>query len=96
MTFEAGQTILSGKYRVQRLLGEGAFARVWLAEDMLAKRLVAIKEPKRDLPATMREEVERRFQLESELAASLAQAPNVIHAFTVEKLEDGSLVLVME
>src|SRR4029453_18793564 len=32
-----------GKYRLERLLGEGAFAAVWGARDTLGKRAVALK-----------------------------------------------------
>ena len=38
MPLAAGQTILNGKYKILELIGEGAFVRVWLADDLLAGR----------------------------------------------------------
>jgi two-component system phosphate regulon response regulator PhoB len=49
MPLAPDQLILNDKYRILRLLGEGAAARVWLAEEpRFGGRLVAIKELRRD------------------------------------------------
>jgi len=45
-------TILNGKYRILRLIGEGGMARVWLAEEVHFARQVAIKEPHAGLGST--------------------------------------------
>ena len=50
MLLRPEQTILNDKYRILKLIGEGAFARVWLAEEPAAGRQVAIKEIKRTSP----------------------------------------------
>ncbi len=93
------QSILNGKYRIIRQLGEGAAARVWLAEEpRFGGRLVAIKELRRDLLTTGElEEQERRFYQEVRLAALLeqARAPHVVRALTVEEQPDGARLLVM-
>jgi len=100
MSLHEGETILDGKYRILKLIGEGATARVWLAEEPeFAGRYVAIKELKREtLTATELEEQERRFRQEVEMAAQLEQAhvPHVIRALTLEHLNDGTRLLVME
>jgi serine/threonine protein kinase len=38
-----------GRYRVERLLGEGGFGRVYLAYDEQLQRLMAVKVPHRQL-----------------------------------------------
>ena len=35
MVIYKGATILNGKYRILRLIGEGGMARVWLAEELV-------------------------------------------------------------
>jgi serine/threonine protein kinase len=100
MTLQPNQTILDGKYRIVRLIGEGAFARVWLAEETeFGGRPVAIKEPRADrLTESEAEEQARRFRQEVDLAALLERhaVPGVIRALTVERLADGTRLLVME
>jgi len=100
MSLREGETILNGKYYIVKLLGEGGMARVWLAEEPdFAGLQVAIKEPRREtLTSTELEQQERRFQQEVEMAALLEQArvPHVIRARTLERLEDGIRLLVME
>ena len=89
--------ILSGKYRIRLLLGEGGMARVWLAEEpKFAARLVAIKEPKRFAIGFSQSELERRFRLEIEIAERLREhhARHVVLAYTVEEYE-GTQLLVM-
>ena len=100
MPLSPNTTILNGKYCVLHLVGEGAFARVWLAEETeFGARQVAIKELRLDrLTSSEIEEQERRFRQEVDLAAMLeaARVPNVIRALTVERLDDDTRLLVME
>lgn len=100
MSLQAGQTILDGKYRILKLIGEGGMARVWLAEEPeFGGRRVAIKEPSLgQLGAAERQELEHRFQQEAKLAPQLEQAgvPNVVRAYTLERLPDGTQLLVLE
>ena len=62
MPLQPDTKILNNKYHIVRLLGEGGMARVWLAEELtFHQRLVAIKEPRADLPTDVREEVGQRY-----------------------------------
>ena len=90
MVLTAGETILNGKYRIIRLLGEGGMARVWLAEEMtFGNRQVALKEPLRDLPDGEVEELKKRYQREVQVCAALeqAKAPNLVRALTAEPFD---------
>jgi len=101
MSLREGETILNGKYHILELIGGGAFARVWKAEEPgFGHRLVAIKELKREqFSAQELDDFERRFQREVELSAALSKAnvPNVVRAITLERLEEtGEKLLVLE
>lgn len=95
---QPGSNILNGKYRILRLIGEGGFARVWLAEEPAAGRQVAIKEIRREeLSGAERHEVEKRFANEIQIGAKLPEleVPNVIRVITAERWDSDTL-LVME
>jgi predicted Zn finger-like uncharacterized protein len=69
-------TVLHGKYQVERLLAEGGFGKVYLAKDVKANRLVAIK----DMICEDAQEFELRlnfFQREAEILRLLSQFPIV-------------------
>ncbi len=59
---------LAGRYRVERELGEGGMATVYLAEDLRHRRQVAIKVLKPELAATLGPD---RFLREIEISAKL-------------------------
>src|SRR5436190_3374461 len=63
-----------GKYRIERELGSGGMATVYLAEDLKRHRRVAIKVLRDDLSASVGAE---RFLREIEIAAHL-QHPNIL------------------
>lgn len=67
-------TALSDRYRIERELGQGGMATVFLAEDLKHHRKVAIKVLKEDLSASVRA---TRFLREIEIAAQL-QHPNIL------------------
>ena len=67
-----------GRYRIERLIGEGGFARVFLATDSTLNRKVALKIPKSEGMAS--EESRARFRREAEAAATLAH-PAIVPVF---------------
>ena len=86
------EQILSDRYRLIRVLGEGGMARVHEAEDLRLGRRVAVK----ILLAQFTNDAEflRRFEQEARHAASLSH-PNVVGVFDVG--QDGSAhYIVME
>ena len=70
-------TALSDRYRVERELGQGGMATVYLAEDLKHRRKVAIKVLHPELSAVIGPE---RFLKEIELTASL-QHPHILPLF---------------
>jgi eukaryotic-like serine/threonine-protein kinase len=91
-TTEAGRMLAGGRYRVDRLLGAGGMATVWLAYDERLARPVAIKEM-----APVLAEDERfvaRFRHEARIAASLSHA-NLVRVFDFA-VDDGRPFVVME
>ncbi len=89
--------LLGGKYRVERVVGEGSFGRVYLAVDTRLRRNVAIKEllasraSDRDLYARSLE----RFQREAR-AAGVTQHPNIVTVHELATDADDNYYLVME
>ncbi|MCG6988712.1 MAG: protein kinase, partial [Gemmatimonadetes bacterium] len=67
-------TALSDRYRIERELGEGGMATVYLAEDLKHHRKVAIKVLRQELATTLGPE---RFMREIEIAARL-QHPHIL------------------
>ena len=68
------RTALEGRYRLERELGQGGMATVYLAEDLRHHRKVAIKVLRPDLTATLGPD---RFTQEIEIAARL-QHPHIL------------------
>lgn len=73
-----------GRFRTERILGEGAFGIIFLADDVREKRKVAIKQYKSD-----------RFSEEPELLLQVREIPGVVRALENFQ-EDGREHLVME
>jgi tRNA A-37 threonylcarbamoyl transferase component Bud32 len=67
-------TALSDRYRIERELGQGGMATVYLAEDLRHRRKVAVKVLRPELAATLGPD---RFFREIEVAAQL-QHPNIL------------------
>ncbi len=85
--------IVAGRYRVERLVGQGGMGSVWAARHLTLKRLVAIKFIHPEL-ATSREAL-RRFDIEAKAAARLKTRHAVAvhdHGVTI----DGEPYIVME
>jgi serine/threonine-protein kinase len=83
-------TALAGRYRIERHLGEGGMATVFLAEDLKHKRKVALKVLKPELAAVLGAE---RFVQEITTTASL-QHPHILALFD-SGTADGFLFYVM-
>ncbi|MCA1667522.1 MAG: hypothetical protein LC793_09065, partial [Thermomicrobia bacterium] len=77
-------TMLFGDhYRIERVIGEGAFGRVYLALDNRIRRNVAVKELLASRNTTDHATYERyleRFQREAR-AAGMIQQPNVVTVY---------------
>jgi serine/threonine protein kinase len=81
--FFRGQTI--GKYRILSSLGSGGFGTVYLAEDTMIKKKVALKVPHKQNVSLLKE---------AQLLASMSH-PNIVGVLTAEKQNDV-LFIVME
>jgi eukaryotic-like serine/threonine-protein kinase len=94
-SYELGERLgraLEGRYEIIRLLGRGGMAAVFLANDLVLERQVAIKV----LPPDMTRDGELivRFQREAKTAAKLDH-PNIIPIHRVES-EAGLVYIVMK
>lgn len=77
---------MADRYRIERQLGSGGMAIVYLAEDLKHHRLVALKVLRPELTAAVGPE---RFLREIEVAAHL-QHPHILPLFDSGQLGDGS------
>jgi serine/threonine-protein kinase len=81
---------LAGSYRIERALGEGGMAVVYLAHDLKHRRKVAVKVMRPEMSATLGAD---RFLREVEIAAQLTH-PNILPVFDSGAV-DGVLYYVM-
>lgn len=86
-------TLLAGKYRVTRRLGDGSMGVVYAGLHERLGREVAIKVLRADYCA--HPETAQRFQREAELVSKLGH-PNIITVYDYGRLDDGGLYYVME
>jgi eukaryotic-like serine/threonine-protein kinase len=86
------ETLAGGRYRVERTLGHGGMAAVYLAHDAELERPVAIKVLAEHLASD--EAFRQRFLREARMAAKLSH-PNVVHVYD-QGDEDGRPFIVME
>jgi eukaryotic-like serine/threonine-protein kinase len=91
-TPDAG-TVYSKRYVVKGLLGAGAMARVYLAEDALTRKCVAIKVL--DSVEARATEERERFLREARTIEAIAH-PNIVHLLDAGQRRDGAPYLVME
>ncbi len=84
------QSVLDGRYRLERLLGTGGMGDVWLAEDMRLGRWVAVKWLREDSPGGLGRELGREARLIARL-----QHPNIVGVHDVGDAA-GRPYLVME
>ncbi|HEY2897898.1 MAG TPA: serine/threonine-protein kinase, partial [Gemmatimonadaceae bacterium] len=85
------QTALTPNYTIERELGRGGMATVYLARDTKHQRLVALKVLHADLAATLGPE---RFRREITTAAQL-QHPHLLGVFDSGETSDGQLWFTM-
>jgi serine/threonine protein kinase len=89
----AAEMIISQRYRLDRMLGEGGMGEVWAATHLITRKSVALKFLKH--VDTQSPSVTRRFLREAR-AASAVRHPNVAQVHDVIQLEDGQPVMVMD
>ncbi|MEO8900555.1 MAG: protein kinase [Polyangiaceae bacterium] len=88
----AAGAVLSGKYRLQALIGEGGMGAVWKASNELLDLPVAIKLIRADLD---RGSLRARLQIEARAAAKLGH-PAIVRVFDVGETGFGDPFIVME
>ncbi len=81
-----------GAYRLERRIGEGGMANVYLARHDLLKRPCAVKLLK---PARASDEMIARFEREVQLASQLSH-PNTVEIFDYGRTRDGLFYYAME
>jgi serine/threonine-protein kinase len=87
------QALIAGRYRLIRSLGGGGMGNVYLAQDSLLTRQVAIKTIRPELSA--HPEVRSRIKRECRLHAAIGAHPHIVTLYdTIE--ENGHIYLVME
>jgi eukaryotic-like serine/threonine-protein kinase len=84
-------TLAEGRYRLERVLGHGGMATVYLAEDHDLRRAVAIKQLAANLAAD--EELRERFLREARMAARLSH-PNVVQIYDAGDCELGPYIVM--
>lgn len=90
--FGAGD-LVSGKYRIARLIGDGGMGVVYEAHHEVLGHGVALKFLHSDL--AKRPGLTQRFMQEARVSATI-QSPHVTHVTDVDTAQDGSPYLVME
>ena len=86
-------TILGGRYKIEKLLGEGGMGAVYQAEHTHMRKRLAVKVLHPEMSRLP--EVVARFEREA-MAAAHIDHPNVAAATDFGKLDDGSFFLVLE
>jgi eukaryotic-like serine/threonine-protein kinase len=81
----AAQPQYVGRYRIEKVLGQGGFGRVYLAHDDQLQRLVAIKVPHRQL--VDRPEAAAAYLTEARTVANLDH-PHIVPVFDIGSTAD--------
>ena len=92
-------TLVSGRYRLHRMLGEGGMGAVWSATDERLRRKVAVKVLKErprgaETAAATGPDAERLRLLREARAACAVRHPGVVEVLDV--VDDETPLLVME
>lgn len=83
--------ILGNRYEIKKLIGEGGMALVYLAQDLLLDRQVAIKLLRSEYSSD--QEFVERFQREAKSAAKLCH-PNVVNIYDVGETENSHYIVM--
>lgn len=84
--------LINDRYEIEKLIGEGGMANVYLARDTILDRKVAVKVLRGDLAGD--DKFVRRFQREALSASSLSH-PNIVEIYDVGE-DEGNFYIVME
>src|SRR5690349_6456307 len=82
--------VLSGRYRLERRVGEGGMGVVWAATHVITRKPVALKFLK-----VVGDEHVKRFLREARIAGTLRH-PNVVEVHDILQMPDGAPVMVMD
>lgn len=88
-----GEEVLSGRYKIKGMIGQGAMAKVYLAEDLKSGEAVAVKVL--SAPYAFDTKARTRFLNEAEAAARIGH-PSIVRVFGSGERADRSPYLVME
>src|SRR5690242_14369407 len=85
--------VISGKYRIEGILGEGAMGIVYAAHHLQLDERVALKVLRHELAAYP--DAVKRFTREARAAAKIKNE-HVTRVFDIGELDDGTPYIVME
>lgn len=80
--------LIAGRYRIEKLLGEGGLARVYRATDLLLGKSVALKEAHPDDPSA-REAIKHEY-----VFASTHRHPALVSPYSLIDGSDGTLIVM--
>ena len=86
-------TVVAGRYRIIKLLGEGGMGSVYLAEHVAIQKKLALKVLHPEYAT--KGDIVTRFQQEA-ISASRIKHPNVLEIFDFGQIETGAFFLAME
>src|SRR5688572_17519349 len=86
-------SVVAGRYKVIKLLGEGGMGAVYLAEHFAIEKKVALKVLHPEYAT--KGDIVTRFQQEA-ISASRIKHPNVLEVFDFGQLDSGAFFLAME
>ncbi len=95
MTLKQGDTLVKGKYQVERLIGKGGCGEVYLARHAALGKQYALKVLPKGVDHSWYEEVKERFQREAKLGAYIKDK-HLIEVYDMEEDEEVGLLMRME
>ena len=90
---EAAESIGAGRYRLDRILGEGAFGRVYLGYDTELRRAVAVKVPS---PGRFSSAAELENYLSEARMAAQLDHPNAVTVYDAGRTAAGGVYVVSQ